>query len=139
MIRVTADSNIYISALNFGGTPLRLLDLATEGEIILSSSAWIISEIREVLNMKFGWPMEDVNRAEEFIFSITEPVRVEPELNVIHEDPDDNHVLECALADRSEYIVTGDKHLLKLRQFANIRIMKVADFIELLEGLAAMS
>ena len=96
MIRVTADSNIYISALNFGGTPLRLLDLATEGEIILSSSAWIISEIREVLNMKFGWPMEDVNRAEEFIFSITEPVRVEPELNVIHEDPDDNHVLECA-------------------------------------------
>jgi uncharacterized protein len=139
VIRVTADSNIYISAFNFGGTPLRLLDLAIDGEIILSISSWIISEIREVLNMKFGWPMEDVNRAEEFIFSITEPVRMQLQLDVIQEDPDDNHVLECALAGRSEYIVTGDKHLLKLRQLADIRIMKVADFIQLLEGLAAMS
>jgi len=83
--------------------------------------------------------MEDVNRAEEFIFSITEPVRLETQLDVIQEDPDDNHVLECAVAGRSEYIVTGDKHLLKLGQFASIRIMNVADFIELLEGTAAMS
>jgi hypothetical protein len=51
--------------------------------------------------MKFGWPMEDVNRAEEFIFSITEPVRMQLQLDVIQEDPDDNHVLECALAGAS--------------------------------------
>lgn len=137
MIRVTADSNIYISAFNFGGIPLRLIELAIDGEIVLSSSSWIVSEIRRVLELKFGWQMEDVNRVEEFIISITEPVRLQPHLSVIEEDPDDNHVLECALAGRSQYILTGDKHLLKLGQFANIRIMKVAAFIELLEGRAA--
>jgi uncharacterized protein len=113
VIRVTADSNIYISAFNFGGMPWRLLDLAIDGVIVLSSSSDIIYEIRRVLNLKFDWPMEDVNRAEEFIISITEPVRLEPQpVDVIHEDPDDNRVHECAMAGGCEYIVTGDKHLL---------------------------
>ena len=44
MIRVTADSNIYISALQFGGTPLRLLELALKGEIEIAISPAILNE-----------------------------------------------------------------------------------------------
>jgi predicted nucleic acid-binding protein len=48
---------------------------------------------------------------------------------VVKEDPEDNRAPECAAAARAEFIVTGDKHLLQLEEYAGIRIMKVADFI----------
>jgi hypothetical protein len=37
MRRVTADSNILISALRYGGKPLTLLELALDGRFELSS------------------------------------------------------------------------------------------------------
>ena len=47
------------------------------------------------------------------------------------EDPTDNRIIECAVASRSEYLVTGDDHLLKLRQFGGTKIIKAADFLEI--------
>lgn len=55
MIRVTADSNIYISALHFGGAPDKFLDLARTGVIHLSISDDILAEVTRVLRDKFGW------------------------------------------------------------------------------------
>ena len=49
--------------------------------------------------------------------------------DVIKEDPPDNRILECAVTRGSEYIVTGDKDLLRLKQYDSIRILKVSDFI----------
>ena len=54
MIRGTADSNIYISALHFGGPPDRLLDLARTGVIELTISDDILAEVTRVLRDKFG-------------------------------------------------------------------------------------
>jgi predicted nucleic acid-binding protein len=49
-------------------------------------------------------------------------------------DPDDEMILECALAAEADFIVTGDKkHLLPLRQFRDIPIVSPADFLRLLE------
>lgn len=53
MKRVTADSNIYISALMFGGKPLQILEMALEGEIELTISEAILSETLRVLRDKF--------------------------------------------------------------------------------------
>src|SRR6202040_2508092 len=44
-------------------------------------------------------------------------------------DPTDNRIIECALAGKSDYIVTGGRHLLDLRQVGEIKIMKPADFL----------
>ena len=51
---------------------------------------------------------------------------VEPDwvIDIVKEDPDDNRVLECALASKSEYILTYDNHLLNLKEFRNIKIIK---------------
>jgi hypothetical protein len=59
--------------------------------------------------------------------------RVEPveRIEVIIEDPTDNRILECAVASRSEYLVTGDRHLLKIGQFAGTKIVKAASLLEL--------
>jgi predicted nucleic acid-binding protein len=51
--------------------------------------------------------------------------------DVIKEDPDDDRILECAAAARSDFIVSEDKDLLRLGQFGNARIVSVRDFINL--------
>ena len=55
MTRVTLDSNIYLSALVFGGKPMRLLEMAVEGEIAVAISDPIIEEVRGNLQTTFGW------------------------------------------------------------------------------------
>ena len=63
MRRITADSNIYISALNYGGKPLQVLELARAGEIELAISNAIITETPRVLHHKFHWEPTDVTDA----------------------------------------------------------------------------
>jgi predicted nucleic acid-binding protein len=52
-------------------------------------------------------------------------------VEVVEQDPDDNRILECAQAAASEYIVTGDQHLLSLGRFGKTRIIKAAEFLEI--------
>ena len=55
MLAVTADTNIYVSGLNFRGSPRRLLELAEAGGLRLSISDAIIEETKRVLREKFKW------------------------------------------------------------------------------------
>lgn len=60
---------------------------------------------------------------------------VEPtnRLSHIKEDPDDNRVLECAVAGDAKYIVTGDQHVLGLGEFSGIKIVTASQFLEYME------
>jgi predicted nucleic acid-binding protein len=51
-------------------------------------------------------------------------------LAVIKDDPDDDRILECAANSGSDYIITGDKDLLRLGQYDSIRILNVSDFLD---------
>jgi predicted nucleic acid-binding protein len=51
-------------------------------------------------------------------------------LEVVNEDPDDNRILECAITAASEYVVTEDKDLLRLKEFEGIRIQRPSDFLQ---------
>lgn len=134
MRRVTADSNIYISALNFGGKPLQVLELARAGRIELAISNAIVTEVTRILHHKFQWTPEDIKDAVDQILGFTKYVHAEYTLNVVPTDPDDNRVLECALAARSEVVVTGDADLLIAGSFRAIKIQRPAAFLEDLEA-----
>ena len=138
MLSVTADTNIYISALNFGGLPRRFLNLAeTGGAFRLAISDAIVVEIGKVLRgEKFRWPEEEIWKAQRQISKFTDHVAVMETLNIVTVDPADNRILECAMAAESDYVVTGDDHLLRLRRYNNVRLLKVADFLEILRGQA---
>ncbi|MGA8030343.1 MAG: putative toxin-antitoxin system toxin component, PIN family [Bryobacteraceae bacterium] len=136
MLRVTADTNIYISALQFGGQPLRLLELAREENIVLTTSAAILQEIAEVLRDKFQRSERDIEQAMQHLSHIAETVIPSERVNAVADDPDDNAIIECALAAEANVIVSGDRHLLSLGQFGGIQIMKVADFLEAVIGTA---
>ena len=131
MLRATADSNIYISALNFGGTPDKVLDLGRSGEVRLAISDFILGEIGRVLGDKFGWRDEESREAQAQIAGFCEHVTPDRRVYAVRDDPTDNGVLECAIEAGSEYLVTGDRHLLALRQFENVRIVSPAAFLEI--------
>jgi uncharacterized protein len=130
--RITLDTNIYISALNFSkGKPKQLLQLAINGVIRVAISDAILQEVLRVMRDKFHATSEDLQEAEEIISGCTERVVPALKLDVIKEDPDDNRILECAVAAGSDYLVTGDNDLLRLGEYGGIKIVKVSDFLQL--------
>lgn len=130
MRRVTADTNILVSGLVFPrGRPFQLLDLAREGKISLSISEPILAKVENVLSRKFGLPPEDIAEARRRLQATARTVTPAVELDVIKEDPADNRILECAVTAGSDYIVTGDKDLLRLGRYDAIHILTVADFL----------
>lgn len=128
MRRVTLDSNEYISALAFGGAASRILHMAIDGDLEIAVSEAIITEVLRVLREKFEWQGYDIAAARQRIEKIARVVVPETTLNVITHDPPDNRVLECADAAGSEYIISEDRDLLRLKQHGNARILKLADF-----------
>jgi putative PIN family toxin of toxin-antitoxin system len=131
VIGVTADTNIYVSSLVFGGVPRQFIRAAEDGQFQLAISEPLIAEFREVLRRRFKLPEEDIADALAQLATYTELVHPTQTLDAVPDDPDDNRVLECAVAANSGYIVTGDNDLLQLGSYGGIRIVKVADFLRL--------
>ena len=129
MLAVTVDSNVYISALLFGGKPLEVLERAIAGEIVISISEEILTETLRVLRQKFRLPDDRLLQAREYIEACTQSVRPTRSLNVVPEDPDDNRVVECAVASGSALIITGDHDLLRRTRLEGIDIVGVSDFL----------
>jgi uncharacterized protein len=130
-MRATLDTNVFVSALVFGGMLGQILDLHTDEGFILCSSPAIIHELRQVLAERFEWEEEDIDTTLEAIFSRAEIV--EPTMTITASpDPDDNHILECAVTSKSDVIVTGDDDLLRLNPFQGIQILKPRAFLNIL-------
>jgi putative PIN family toxin of toxin-antitoxin system len=91
------------------------------GEINLIVSQPIIDEMTDVPARKFDATPEELAEARENVTQAARTVKPAVELDVIKDDPSDNRILECAVSARSDYIVTGDSHLLKLKQYARLR------------------
>ena len=130
MIRVTLDSNIYISAFAFKGEPKRLLQMAGDGQIEIAVSQPILDEVARILSgKKFAWPPEQVEQALDAIRSIAQMVTSTQPLNAVPADPSDNKIVECAIASSSDVLLSGDKHLLRLKSYAGMPIIRVAEFL----------
>ena len=129
MIRVVVDSNIYISALLFGGKPREVIALAENRLLDIYSSEPIKNEVERVLRDKFRWGKERVAAAASYLWSLSRPV--DPQCTVSDcPDPDDNRVLECAIEAKAAFIVTGDEHLLDLDPYRRIAILSPRHFLD---------
>jgi putative PIN family toxin of toxin-antitoxin system len=130
MTRVVADTNIYISALMFGGLPGVLLDLGLMQAITLVISPPLLDELQDKLRVKFGVLAQDAAAIRAKLETICDLIHPTMVLDVVSDDPDDNRVLECAVAGRADYIVSGDRHLLNLKQHAGIAILTAREFLD---------
>ncbi|HUU42065.1 MAG TPA: putative toxin-antitoxin system toxin component, PIN family [Desulfatiglandales bacterium] len=132
MIKVVIDTNIYISAVLFGGNSEKIRKLAREGKIELLISENILAEIAGVLKRKFNWFDWQVSELIKDIRDITTLVTPVLSLSIIKEDEPDNRFLECAIEGKAQYIISGDKrHLQPLKEYQGIKILSPAQFLEL--------
>ncbi|MEA3428350.1 MAG: putative toxin-antitoxin system toxin component, PIN family [Thermodesulfobacteriota bacterium] len=131
MLKVVVDTNVFVS-LFFGGIPKRIIDLWKNGEIVLCLSQQIIEEYFEVLvrlGLKDNHDLESLTNlfAEGYNSLFTAKT---PQLKIVEDDPDDDKFIECAVALGSKYIVSGDKHLKKIKKYIDIKIMSPKEFLE---------
>ena len=121
------DSNVYISALLFGGKPRLIIEAALAGKARLAISAPILEEIQDVLTgSKFRFPPAAAREIVIEITALAEAVEPKERVDLIADDPDDNRILECALASGADAIISGDIHLLSLGSFRDIPIISPA-------------
>ena len=129
MLRVVIDTNVFVSALHFGGNPARIVALARRRELQNVTSNHILDELVGVLVAKFGWYPKMAAAQRRWIRTFSEVVVPRERLAIIP-DPPDNRVLECALEAKAEYIVSGDRHLRDLGSFQGINIVDPATFLK---------
>jgi putative PIN family toxin of toxin-antitoxin system len=126
--RVVFDTNIFLSALTFGGKPEVVFEMVRAGRLQLVVSPAILAELASILESKFSWDDEDIRETLMVVGRHAEPVRPEHRLQILKDDAD-NRVLECAVEGRADWIISGDHHLLGLREFRGIRIGRLSDFL----------
>ncbi len=126
MARVVFDTNVLVSAYAFGGRPAELVRRAITGELELVTSPALLAELARVLADKLEFDAEHVDSVIMQIARIADIARPSQRLSVLADEPD-NRVLECAVEGGADSIVSGDRHLLDLGEYAGIPILGVAE------------
>jgi len=130
-MRLVLDTNVIISALLFDGLPEKLL-LGTLGglhELVLSS--YIIAETSRILEDKFEVQPTNIKLLQQLLYE-GQIVYFEPFLDVVADEPD-NRILETAVKGNADYLVTGDKLLLQLKEYQSLKIISVRSCVKILE------
>ena len=130
--RIVLDTNTLISALGWRGRPHRVFRMCVAEDIELVLSPPILEELEQVMEYpKFDFP-EQIK--DEFLSQLIASARLVlpvQKVEVILADPLDDKFLEYAIAANADYIVSGDRHLLNVREYESIRIIKASKFLEL--------
>lgn len=127
--RIVIDTNIYLSALLFGGNPRTVVESALlDGDIVIISEE-IYTEMRKVISQKFPKFLPDYNAFEVVLRENTILVPLGTVSISACRDAKDNMILETAVVGKCEYIVTGDKDLLTLQSYKDISIYNPIQFL----------
>ena len=132
-LRVVFDTNVYFSAFTHPlGPPFRIWQRAVEGGFTLLASPAILREVAHVFRDVLQWQEDEIVAQLKLVAKVAEIISPTIRLEVIAEDPTDDRILECALVGEADLIVSGDRHLRKLRSFRNIGIVQPSDFLRTL-------
>jgi putative PIN family toxin of toxin-antitoxin system len=129
-MRVVFDTNIFISAFVIPGSQAeKAVSRVIEGRDELVISPDIIKEVLSVLSSKFGREREPLSHLAVILLGLGELVRPDQRVSVFRDEPD-NRILECADFGKADLIVTGDKEMLRLREFKGVKIASLREYLE---------
>jgi len=139
MTRTVVDTNIVVSAFLWGGTPREILDAARRGTLTLFTSAALIAELEDVLSRaKFAKRIADAGSSVDELLgdylALAQLVRPTAQPPAVVRDPDDDHVIACALEAQAEVIVSSDDDLLTLGRYRDIAILSIAQTLRRLSA-----
>jgi len=132
-LKVVFETNVLISAWFWKGNERRLVESVEEGRIHGYSSKQLIEELCRALRYpKFDLSQDELESIRSYYLLILKIVNPRKSIDNILEDPGDNMVLECAQKAEAEYIVPGDKHLLDLGEFRDVKIVTSRELLRTL-------
>ena len=128
-MRAVLDTNVVMSAIFFGGVPLKIVRAAFAKKIELVATKSVLSEYREVAErLHEQFPTVNYRRPLAILESKLTMVRPAVLGDSACRDPDDDEILACALGGAAKVICSGDGDLLSLNGFRGLEIMQPSDF-----------
>ena len=133
MIKIVIDTNILISGTFWNGAPYSIIRLIDLGEVILIMSRPIFAEYdivvrRDEIMDKTAYEEAKIKSVREILQTalIVNPVN---RIKFVIEDPDDDKFIEAAHEGKADYIISRDRHLLKLKNYEDIQIITPEEFL----------
>ena len=127
MLRVVLDTNVLIDGstddFNYGR---RIIDEVIAGDIEAYANKATLAENHLLIKRKVE--DEGYRKRLDYFFNALKNVSRIERLDVVEEDPQDNKLLESAVASKADYLITADNHLLKLERYEGIKIVRPAEF-----------
>lgn len=138
-MRLVLDTNVVVSGLLWHGAPANLLAAAERDETELCTSRILLAELSRILQRpRFttaiaasGLSLEELVLGYAELATLVQPEPIPP---TVLNDPDDDHILACAVTAKADYIVSGDWDLLVLQRFENIPIVRVVEALVIVTG-----
>lgn len=132
MAKVVIDTNVLVSAFINKGTSRKLLIKMLETQEVFLSAP-LLAELTDVLSReKIGAKTEAVNHFISILIRGATIIPITSNLKIVLDDPDDDIVLNTAISGKVDYVVSGDKHILKLGNYKEIQIISVNEFTGIL-------
>ncbi len=129
-MKVVCDTNVFVSAIFFGGTPGKLLDMWRDGAIELLLTTEILAEYEDVVGrLAKRYPSIDPATIIHLVVRRGTFVQPAPLEEGVCDDPDDDKFLAAALAGGARMIVSGDMHLLSVSGYREVEVLTPAQFV----------
>ena len=124
-MKITTDTNFLVSATQWDNSSankilVKLINIDSE----IFTTQEILDEFRKVLKKYFNYELEEIENIIQKVLTFLTLVEPDEKLEVVKEDIDDNKIIECAVKSKSDYILSYDNHLLKIREYNGIKIIR---------------
>ena len=132
-MNVTFDTNVLLSSTLWADSVAeKLLFRLIHADVAVYSSAEILAEYQKVLMRDFDYSDDEASVLLEKVRSFVILAKPTSRVYEVKDDPDDNKILECAVDSSSAFIITYDKHLLQIKEYHGIRIIRTEEAIKIL-------
>jgi uncharacterized protein len=107
-----------------------MYNLVRQGKLIMLLSDDIEKELIRVLgHEKIGLSPQEILPFIRSLRTHARHVETKSNISVVIADSTDNIFLECALDGGADFIISGDKHLLDIRVYRGIKIVRAGEFL----------
>ena len=132
-MKIVLDTNIFVSSFFWGGYPQKVFDRVIYGFDELYITNELIQEISSVMSSnKFNANIIEINDYIKIIEKYSKKIVSKKNSESVSRDKDYDKVLQCGVDGNVDFIITGDKDLLVLREYKSIKIIKPKDFLEII-------
>ena len=131
-MKIVVDANIFVSSYFWGGNPRKIFERIIAGLDELYISQEILNEIKDVISRsKFHADINEIKLYIDSIEEIANKIDVKKLLKTVSRDQDDDKYIECAISGDVNFIISGDIHLLEIKEYENVKIMKAKEFLDI--------